>query len=596
LHAYSLLVAEQWEHQVHEGNIGAVMLRFANKVYADASLTAAYQTKADTYRDFVADHLFHKWDGMYQQISGTDGSNNGKATYLFPAGFSTEWFPTRSLPANMNMAYARMLYELYDATDGVAKYASDRPLYISRANDLARGFKDTLRPHSLNTTLGIDAYEWNYWSKLGAWDDGHYVAGSADDLSHAATTITGIIAAFRHTPGIFSVADMQRIARTMTDVMWNGSLTDPVIAYYMHRQPAATVDKERSYLSHHWIDLAEFDRNIYNIADALCKEELCMSYTASALGLWSRNHIVNNGFELNNLTNTTLPLYWTRWQSSPATAYLDTTAPYLGTKSLTIKTNGLAWQVMEHAIPEYEPNSTYTVTFAGNTNGNVGGRVDVYDFTSSTLLARYDFTNTSWSTHSFTFATPAAAGHNVKFRLYHNSYTIPNGIAYFDEIRALPYLYNSEVPNGGFETKDRFDATLPRFWQRSATTLESNVRIDTTAFKSGEGSLRLSTDVSGAAQELSYNLKGYKTSSSYQLRVQGKTNGSSAGGRVKVIDTSNGTVLADLNVTAAAWTNYSVNFTTPSDYTKTLKVLITHDNPAIAGGEFWVDDLGITLN
>src|SRR5690606_16415876 len=128
-------VGEQWEHMVHEGIILSPVLRFVNKVIADSSLHADYLAKAQTYRDFVATHFVHKWDPYWKQLTGTDGSNNGTGVYIFPEGFSTEWFPGRSLPHNQYLAFSNMLYLLYDATEGVPAYASERPFYWSRAND-----------------------------------------------------------------------------------------------------------------------------------------------------------------------------------------------------------------------------------------------------------------------------------------------------------------------------------------------------------------------------------------------------------------------------------------------------------------------------
>ncbi|PYI52155.1 carbohydrate binding domain-containing protein [Paenibacillus flagellatus] len=594
LYSYDVLAGEKWEQQVHDALVGGALLRFAAAVYGDSGLHAGYLASADTFRNFVADHLVHKYDPYWRQMTGTDGSDNGTGVYVFPSGFVTEWFPGRSLPPNMYLSYARMLYLLYDATDGAAAYAADRPVYRSRANDMERAFKSKVVPHRLNAALGTDAYEWKYWDKLGSWDDGHYYTTEGEDLSHAGITVMGALEAYRRGQ-VFTASDMRKFARTFTDVMWNGSLTDPVLSYYNFREPIATADKDRANQFHHWVDLAEFDRTVWNVADALCKEELCSAYSASGVAKWSENKAVNAGFELVSPADGTLPLYWFRWQSTPATAYRDDTAPYAGDGSATVKTNGSTWQVLEQPLPGYEPNTAYTVTFKGKTNGIVGGRAQAYDYTTGTVLGSLLFSNTSWQPLSFSFTTPASSGNNVRIRLYHSSATTPNGIAYFDDVRVLPHLFDSRVPNGSFETADRFDPSLPRYWKRGTATAAAGAALDPSAFVSGGRSLKLSTVAGGAAQELVYDWKGYKPGAGYKLTVQGKTNGSAAGGRVKIVDTSTSAVIAETPVAATAWTGYTVTFTAPAAHDRTLRVVVTHDDPTASGGVLWIDDLGITF-
>lgn len=590
LYAISARAAQYAWAQVNEARIGYAFLKFVEQIDDDPSLAAAYGTKADEYRDFVADELFRKYDDYWRQITGSDGSDNGTGVYVFPDGFSMEYFPSRSLPHNMYMAYARMLYLLYDLTEGVTAYAADRPYYLSRANDMSRLFLSKATEHRLDE----EAYEWKYWEPLGAWDDGHYYTDVSDDISHAAIVMTGVLEAYRYGQ-VFSASDIRKFKRTFTDIMWNGSLSDPVLSYFLHRYPAYTVDKERTNEMINWVDFAVYDHEVWEIADVLCKEDLCTSVVAAGVAEWSRSKVVNSGFEYADLTDSTLPAQWGRWQATSSTAYLDSIDPAKEDRAVIVKTNGTLWQALEQKVLDYEPNTEYTVTFKGKTNGQVGGRVDVLDFTTSSLLNNEVFYDTSWSDHSFTFTTPAS-GHDIRIHLYQSDYTPIDGIVYYDEVRMLPALYNSHVPNGSFESVDRFDASLPAYWFRGGSSNVSNVRIDTSNRTSGSQSVKLSTLSGGAAQELLYQWYGYRPGATYNLTVKGKTNGSLAGGRVKVVDASTNTVLEDVSITGTSWSTYTASFDAPMNHDHQLKVVITHDQPATAGGDLWIDDLGITLD
>ena len=126
VYCYGNTVAEQWPQQVHEGILGGIMLQFANLVYTNPQLQSmmwngnSFLVLADQYTNFAASYLFTKWnnsssDIYWHQLTGTLDGNNGTGTYSFPLGTSTTFYTGRSLPYNQNMAYAVMLYDLYQA-------------------------------------------------------------------------------------------------------------------------------------------------------------------------------------------------------------------------------------------------------------------------------------------------------------------------------------------------------------------------------------------------------------------------------------------------------------------------------------------------
>jgi hypothetical protein len=587
----SFKLGQFWDQMVQEGIILSPVLRFVNAVKEDSALHAAYLTKAQTYTEFVADNMIDKWNIYWKQISGTDGADNGTGLYIMPAGFSTEWAPGRSLPHNQYLAYARMLYLLHDATEGLAAYAADRPLYLSRANDMARAFKGKVYDHPLNTSLGTDANMWVYWDPMGPWDDGHYFEYTLEDLSHAGLTMTGPMEAYYHGQ-VFTWDDMVKFTRTLTDIMWNQSLTDTVLSWQNSRQPLNTVDKERMVQFAGWTHLMGFNSKIWDIAFAICEQSSCTPTVAGNLAKWSKNKLSNSGFERVAAADPTLPNNWTRFLSTPATAALTNTDPGMGKTSLLI-TSGTTWQVVEQKLENYEPNTPYTISFMGKRYGSVGYRAQLYDYTSSTILGQAFFTNTSWTRHEFNATTPAA-GHDIRVRVYNLSASPAGQSIAFDDVHANPSLAGGQVANAGFETANRWDSTLARYWVRGASTLASNAVLDTANQSAGLSSIKLVSAGTGSSQELSYTWLGYLPGAAYTVSFDGQVSGA-AGGRVQIIDTTTSTILVDEVVSATSWTNTTATFTAPNVHNNTLKVILTHNNPS-STGTFWVDQLSVTSN
>lgn len=265
----SVSASQKMGYQVHDGLIGAALLRFANAVYANPVLSSSYVLKADAYKDFVAAELFHKWDGQWHQITGVDGSDNGTGVYTFPTGFTDETFSGRSLPHNQYLAYAWMLYQLYDATEGDPSYAVERHLYLSRANDLERTFRSKL----LDNPRNASAYVWWYWNNLGSWDDGHYYTNHSEDLGHSGLTARGALEAYLHGQ-VFTLAEIQKLTKTFTEVMYNQYLyvpgiTEPSIASSNDKTPTSTSERVGTSGYGYWADFAAIDPKVAIINQAV---------------------------------------------------------------------------------------------------------------------------------------------------------------------------------------------------------------------------------------------------------------------------------------------------------------------------------------
>jgi hypothetical protein len=119
----------------------------------------------------------------------------------------------------------------------------------------------------------------------------------------------------------------------------------------------------------------------------------------------------------------------------------------------------------------------------------------------------------------------------------------------------------------------------------------ANVLLDTADKHSGLSSLKLVSAAGSEEQELFYEWKGYKPSGAYTVTIEGKSSGA-AGGKVAIIDTSSNTELASTVISASNWTASTMTFTAPSAYDRTLKIIITHNNPSVAG-TVWVDEMNI---
>jgi hypothetical protein len=146
----SVVLGQITDMMVNESMILNPLLRFVNAVYQDAGLHSAYKDAADDYLSFAREEVIPKYNADWRQISGTDGGDNGTGVYVFKEGLGSELFSGRSLPHNQYLSFSRLLYQVYDATEGNPLYATERMLYLSRANDMNRAFKTKLVPHANN--------------------------------------------------------------------------------------------------------------------------------------------------------------------------------------------------------------------------------------------------------------------------------------------------------------------------------------------------------------------------------------------------------------------------------------------------------------
>jgi hypothetical protein len=412
------------EYLVHDGMIATPMARFAYDVQTTPSLRANYGAAANRYVNFIQTNILPKWEPYYQMIDDTSG------TYVIPMDNSTV-IPGNSVPYNWDAAIGSVFLWLY-AADG-------NPVYEARAAQLATTFKNNLQ-------FNGSAYVWDYADPLLPNDS--TVDQSVEDASHANQEVSFAILAYQM--GIvFTSADMQYFTNTLTQIMWNHSISSPMVSMFVSGfgGPAYT-----QFLGQ-WTALASVDNStnayqIWSIATAIfqqrhlwltgykSEEMLTIAHLIDILPQ-SGQLLYNGSFENPGPTSADLPYGWIRNQSTTGTAFRENTLVASGKWALAIRTAPAhGAQIVQQPL-YYLPNAPITVTFNGCTNGSAaGGRMQVYDYTTRKVLADIDFTNTDWQQYSVTFNTPIGAGHDIELRLYQINWKVKGGVTYFDDVTA----------------------------------------------------------------------------------------------------------------------------------------------------------------
>jgi hypothetical protein len=413
------------EYLVHDGMITAPMAQFAYYVEGNPALQATYGATANRYVNFIEANILPKWEPFYQMIDDSSG------TYVFPNDNSSS-LQGNSLPHNWNSALGSVYLYLYAITGNTA--------FEDRATQLATTLKNNLRANG-------SAYVWDYGDPLLPDDSNEeqYV----EDTSHANQEIGFAVLAYQMGV-VFNSMDMQAFTNTLAGVMWNHSISAPVIARYVDGTggPAYT-----QYLGQ-WTALASVNPaanaySVWSIATAVFQQRhLWLARTTNkAEEMLTVAHLIDllpkdgqllrNGDFENAAPKSSLPDGWVRVGSTAATAYRETTDVATGQWALAVLTRPAGGAQFVQQPLYYLPGAPITVTFAGYTNGSAaGGRMQIYDYSSRKVLADVDFTNTTWQSFTATFNAPAAAGHNIQIRLSHIDSRIKGGAAFFDAVTA----------------------------------------------------------------------------------------------------------------------------------------------------------------
>ncbi len=413
-------VAPHYAYHVLDGMIGIPLANFVRLVHRTPGLQTAFQGAADDYQEFLENKLIAKWHdsaGFYGNTWNPFSSTEGY--YMEPTTRDTFESGTsfNPLPYNQSFALLEVQKILYDV--------NAIPAYHDRAEVGAKHFANRL-----TIPAGEYAYTWYYAAFAGA---------KVEDTSHSNVDME-FITEMHRTNSVFTDGDMDRFTATLTDKLWNDSLTAPELANHVNGSPGSYCETNQfSRIMYGWVPYAQFDPLAWTIAAkqyALTPPDTHTSaLTLSQILLWDPVKLVNQGFELPALNDNTLPARWTRSLSTATTAYRDSVNKTSGDWGLALKSNGTSYQRLVQPWEGYVASTSYTVTFDGKTDGSgAQGRVLVYNASTATIIAAFNFNNTSWQTHAFTFTSPAIDTNLVNLQVGHLYYAVNNGYTYYDNV------------------------------------------------------------------------------------------------------------------------------------------------------------------
>jgi hypothetical protein len=231
------------QYVVHDGMVLYPIAQFIEIVVKDGGLQERFGEKAGSYIGLIKEVFARKWERYWVELDDNAGA------YEFTDS-PTERAPGRLLPHNQYNALCRAYLVLQD------RNVTDDPILREEANKMVRYFKSNLKPTG-------NAWTWNYWD-WGAGEDEH---SGPEDSSHASINVGTAIEAYHR--GIqFGGQDMVRLARTLLDQMWNGSMESLNIGDRVN-----TDQGDRYFHGRHWIELCEFDPKVWDVCLAWFKQK-----------------------------------------------------------------------------------------------------------------------------------------------------------------------------------------------------------------------------------------------------------------------------------------------------------------------------------
>lgn len=412
-------VSRCYEYIVHDGILCKPMAEFAKLVNGTPSLQAAYQTKANTYRNFLEANIIPKWTSSSYYGNCWVSSGSAEGYYRLPPNQDTldsVYGPGDTVPFNMMLPFADMLLNLYDINGNSS--------YLDKAARVAAFFKNRL-------TLNGSAYKWNYGT----------LASTPEDTSHGMFDIGAAISFFRHNSLVMNGTDMERFTSTLVDKMRKGSATAPAVTRYVDGTGSTTMYTRNLA---NWIELSQFNIDVWSIA-----AEQFRNYTPvgtvdllilSQIMKWDPQRVVNQGFELKTSFDPTQPARWGRTAgATSASVYLDSIDRYEGDYSTAVVSNGSTNNCLFASLKDRPGTATlYTCEFFGKADGSAaGGRVEIRNDTTGVVLGYAEFTGISWAKYSFTFTSPSNATDDMRIYIKNKVPAQTSGKANVDNVRVI---------------------------------------------------------------------------------------------------------------------------------------------------------------
>ncbi|MGG1519261.1 hypothetical protein ABE504_27940 [Paenibacillus oryzisoli] len=408
-------VGQAYQFVVHDGAITLPIAKFIKLIHETPALQSAYQTKANSYQTFIENEVVPKWENSSYYGNTWVNSGTTEGYYKFSSLRDTyvNNNPGDIVPYNMMLVFADMLQTMYDVNGNAS--------YLDKAKRMNTYWKNRL-------TANGTAYNWKY----------SVLQTVAEDTSHGNIDIASAINMFNRSSSlVFDGTDMEKFTDTLMLKMWNGSLTSPTVRQYVDGTGNTTSNSKYLFS---WLGFSQFNYDVWKIGAeqyrSFTPTHPLHLQTLSQLMKWDPQKIVNQGFELKTSFDSTQPARWVRSLSTSATAYLDAANASTGSYGLTIKANGSSAQRIYQTWGDWTASASYEVSFDGKTDGTAaGGRIEIYNETTGTSIASYDFTNTAWQSMSFTFTAPANAANTVRVYIGNKDYTVTNGKAHVDNIK-----------------------------------------------------------------------------------------------------------------------------------------------------------------
>jgi hypothetical protein len=404
-----------YPYLVFDGLISLPIAQFIRLVHQNPTTLSAYATKASTYRTFIENEIVPKWEdsGSYvgncwvQLSTSTGYFKEPSGINTLPGGAFTP------LPYNMMGPFAQMLWTMYDVNANTA--------YRDRGNHIVQYFKNGL-------TVNGTGYEWWYCN---------ITSPHIEDTSHGNLDVDMAIDSYNR-GGTITGTHIAGLSNTLTDYMWNQSLTAPKVKDKVDGTGTTYSDTR---LLTGWTRMTQFNAKAWTIAAEQFRSytptTFNYAHTLAQIMAWDPVKVQNQGFELKFFSDATLPARWTRSGGTSSNIRLTTAEKYSGAMSaeVTSAAGDGSWQMLYQDWKEWKTSTTYEVSFNVKTNGSAGARVFMYNPTTSTVLGTvHTYDSPGWSTQSFTFTTPSTTG--ATFRIYLENRDLSNaGSAFFDNVK-----------------------------------------------------------------------------------------------------------------------------------------------------------------
>jgi hypothetical protein len=209
LRVWPPIVENGWPVNMYSYKSCSPIARAAAVIMQNPTFRSKYAADAARYITFVDESIIQFWHiGVYEtKIPWLPEDLGGWGSYLY-------WSDNAS-------ALGQIAALLYSATRNAPTARTS--IYLDIATRIAQGFKRKLQPRGTGWT----------------WDNGtaHPESGQntqlVPDTSHANDDARLIV--FTYEAGVvFTLDDVQRMANTLSDIIWNGSLDDPMFANYIN--------------------------------------------------------------------------------------------------------------------------------------------------------------------------------------------------------------------------------------------------------------------------------------------------------------------------------------------------------------------------